>query len=323
MGDNEIMNNYHLADDGFAVWVVPIDDKNNMCDIDLHINQWIMPEKKRSSVNVFVDFGIRVYSARNASKICFYAPFNIEERDCVDLSMLLQDRNIARGIFNTNCDINLNDRVGIFELNYNFHESNVLELSKHIEKCSGGSLISFDVSSVVDKLSKDELYIRFRIKNKNMGEFLSKESKTLKSFASLLSSPIIKEEYTYTVRVNEMRCLPDAIRYNSILQKQKTKKIILTVCMNGKFVINSSTCYKTRVLEEQLYNNYVPSGFVLNNCMVYQWLQEKHAGNHYNLTTTFYKEYVNKKSLLLYALFVVLLSALGGGVVEAIKYIVS
>jgi len=42
-----------------------------------------------------------------------------------------------------------------------------------------------------------------------------------------------------------------------------------------------------------------------------------------NLTTTFYKEYINKKSFLIYAIFVVLFSALGGGVVEIIKLIIS
>ena len=57
--------------------------------------------------------------------------------------------------------------------------------------------------------------------------------------------------------------------------------------------------------------------------MVYQWLQEKPNGSHYNLTTTFYKEYINKKSFLIYAIFVVLFSALGGGVVEIIKLIIS
>ncbi|RJV96934.1 hypothetical protein [Faecalibacterium sp. AM43-5AT] len=316
------MNNHHVEDDGFAVWVVPIDKRDGSCDVDLHINQWIMPSRKTSSVKVFSDFGIRVSHAHNISNICFFVPFDMKE-SYTDLSKKLKNPDISRGIFNTNCTINANDGKNIFELSYNSHQSNVLEMIPRMKGVNNGVLVTFDLKSIIDSLTKDEVYVRFRIKNSKLGVFLEKESKMIESFATLLSSPIIKEGYSYTIRVNEMRCLPDEIRRDIFLQEQKVKKIILTVCMNGQLLIDNNTCYKTRTLEKALYKDYIPSNFISENCMVYQWLQEKPNGSHYNLTTTFYKEYINKKSFLIYAIFVVLFSALGGGVVEIIKLIIS
>lgn len=39
------MNNIHVADDGYAVWTIPVNGGNNDAPIDVHINQWVMREK--------------------------------------------------------------------------------------------------------------------------------------------------------------------------------------------------------------------------------------------------------------------------------------
>lgn len=315
------MNNIHVADDGYAVWTIPVNGGNNDAPIDVHINQWVMREK--NNIRVYVDFGIRVYSAKNVSEICFYLPCDIEMQDIRDLSLLLKDANIARGVFNTNCSIRNNDINGIVELKYNTHDSNIFELPKNIKKLNNGIIITFDVLTISKKLTKDELYIRFRIPNKKEEEFLAEKSNALDSFARILSSPILHEKYLYTIRVNEMRSLPEQIRFNTLVQNQKILKIILTVCANGPFTVDPSTCYKTRVIEKELYKDYVPKSFDLDRCMVNQWMQEKASFNHYNFTCIFCKEEVNKRSLLLYAFFVICLSALGGALVELVKILLN
>lgn len=315
------MNNFHVADDGYAVWTVPVNGVNVVSPIDIHINQWVMMRK--NNVGVYVDFGIRVYSAKDVSKICFYTPYTIEVQDIEDLSLFLKNDNIARGVFNTNCSIKFDGINGITELKYNEHDSNVFELPKNIKKSNDGAIITFDVLSISKKLTKDELYIRFRIPSKKEEKFLDEKSDALDSFARILSSPILYEKYLYTIRINEMRSLPAQIRFNTLVQNQKILKIILTVCANGPFTVDPSTCYKTRMIEKELYKDYVPQNFALDRCMVNQWMQEKASFNHYNLTCIFCKEEVNKRSLLLYAFFVICLSALGGALVELVKILLN
>lgn len=315
------MNNYHVEQDGYAIWAVPQNVHNGIPELDVHINIWIAP--KKDNTFAYVDFGIRTYCAKNTREICCYVPFDFENEQFQDLSNLLTDKEIARGIFNTSCTINFDGKTGIAELKYNAHDSNIAEVPMSIENCSDGSIIRFKVYSIFDKLTKSELYVRFRIPNKGLGEFLRQKSDALHSFASALSSPIHYENYSYTVRLNESRILPSEILYNDAFQKQKVKKVILTVCASGAYIIDVSTCYKVRVLEENLYKNYVPSGSSFKNCMIDQWLQIKESKKDYNLTCVLRKEDVNPKSLSIYAALVTFFSALGGGIIELIKFILS
>lgn len=310
------MNNNHFADDSFAVWVVPNKENESFCDLDVHINHWIMPDKE-TGVRAYLDFGIRAYLANNVRQICVYIPFDVNESNYTDLSMLLQNKDTACGIFNTPCSINYEDETGLIELIYDNHESNVIKLDKQINPIYNGCIILFDVSSVVSKLTKKEIYIRFRIRNDTLEKLLKEEIRYLQSFTSVLSNPIIKGNYSYTVRINEIRCLPDEIRRN--IQRQRIRQIVHVVCRNGELIIDCSRCYKVRLLEKNLFDKYIPSGFQSDNCLTYQWLQENSNGKNYNFTTTFHKEYINKKSMLTYAFFVVLLSAFGGLIVEGIK----
>lgn len=314
------MNNYHVEQDGYAVWAVPQNAHNGIPELDVHINIWIAPKKDNTSA--YVDFGIRTYSAQNTKEICCYVPFDFEIDRFQDLSNLLMVKDIARGIFNTSCTINFDGKTGIAELKYNAHDSNLAEVPMSIEKCSEGSILHFKVYSIFDKLTKSELYMRFRIPNKGLSELLHQKSDVLHSFAGALSSPIQYENYSYTVRLNESRLLPSEILYNDAFQKQKVKKVLLTVCANGSYIIDASACYKVRVLEKDLYKNYVPSGFSVENCMSDQWLQIKESNKDYNLTFVLRKEDVNKKSLFIYAALVTFFSALGGGIIELIKFIV-
>lgn len=316
------MKSYHVADDGYAFWVIPQNEQSDASDIDIHINTWIMPSKGVDNIVTYLDFGIRTRSIKTVKEICCYLPFPINANEFQDISLLLNDEKIARGVFNTNCTININGKTGISELKYNSHDENLAKLPSKIETISDGSIIHFYVESILKKLTKDVLYIRFRITNRKIGKFLSEKSDTLRSFATALSTPIWREDYSYTIRINEMRILPADIRHNEKLQKQKIRKVILTSCVNGPYTVDTTTCYKTRLIEKELFKDYVPEGFMLDNCLVGQWFQEKESFSHYNLTCLMHKEEVNKKSLMLYAFFVVCLSALGGGLVELIKLII-
>lgn len=305
----------HVSDVAFAIWTV-----GTQSELDVHINEWIMPNS--CEMTAFIDFGIRIYNVKGVDSVGLFVPYPIEDHEIVDLAKCLGNEDIARGIFNTTCTVTTHGETGIIDLDYNHHKSNVATLPRSVIKTSSSTTIYFDLNSVANNITRDEFYIRFRIPEKKLGELLNQRKKFFRSFTSLLASPIEREYFTYIIRVNEMRVLPNEIRFNQDVQRQKINKIIIAMALNGLIKVDSSFCYKVRVIEQKLYKDYVPKNFHLESCMAYQWLSQKNAKTHYNFTLTLRKENINIYSLLIYSIFVIILSALGGLLVEFIKLLV-
>ncbi|MDY5231676.1 MAG: hypothetical protein SPH44_11280, partial [Eubacteriales bacterium] len=80
-----------FADDGWGIWIDG-DDRST-----IYLNEWINPKGKS-----YVDIGVRIYGAKEANELNIYVPFEITENEITDLSVELEDRDILRGLFNTN-----------------------------------------------------------------------------------------------------------------------------------------------------------------------------------------------------------------------------
>ena len=129
----------------------------------------------------------------------------------------------------------------------------------------------------------------------------------------LITTPVISEKYSYSVRVNESRLLPEEITRIGAFHRQKLKKTVITLSVDESYDLNDSGCYRISRLEENLYENYLPAGYRCEDVITYQWKQSRNDNvlGQFNFYYSISKESVSKGSMLLYMMGIFLLGLLG------------
>ena len=302
------MKHKNFANDGFAIWL-----ENDKKQCDVHINEWLMPSKEV----FFIDFGIRINLEGSSNKIMVYVPFYVSKNEISDLYEDLKDEYTFRGIFNTNCEIKELDSNKISEIKYNNRNENIIRLSS-LNICSKkycqGSLISFNTEQIFDKLTKQEIYFRFRIEHKTLKNLFTHKTQI---GTSLFESPVIKCQYYYFLKINEKRALPEEIVHNKIFDYNVINKIIVTIFCEGIYDVDDKECYKIRLLEKNLHENYAPNNFNCDDVIVYQWYNNSRSNYNFNFVIS--NKSISKLSLLIYAVIAVIFSAVGSAVVQFIS----
>ena len=177
-------------------------------------------------------------------------------------------------------------------------------------------------------LDNDEAYFLFRIPHKSITQVF-RQHKKVGSISSklldLLMSPLISESYGYSVRINEARLLPKEINSIGAFHRQKLKKAVVTISIDDDYEINDSSCYRIRRLEENLYKNFLPSGFDGEDVVTYQWQQDREVNlkGHFNFYLNISRNAISKGSLILYLIIIVYLDVAGGMTWDLIQWIYS
>ena len=297
-----------FADDGWAVWIDG-DEKSTV-----YFNEWINPGGKN-----YVDVGIRIYGARNAREANIFIPFEITKEEIEDLSSMLTDAEILRGVFNNSCRVNENKDSNLLDIKYGKHELNVLKLSDRsasVQKLSTGALITIGIEKMRNLLTADELYLLFRIPHKTMDAvFEKKDDMTgfVRKLHESITSPVVTEKYGYAIRINEARLLPPEIGNIQALHRQNLRKALVSISISDDYELNDYSCYRIRRLEENLYRDYAPCGFDCSSAISYQWVEERDNDKktHYNFYFDISCSAVSKKSLVLYFCIVLAVAAAG------------
>ena len=291
---------HRVFNDGFAIW---FDGTSQSFEFDVHINEWINEKSN------FIDIGLRIYNTNQISKGYIYVPFSLSNNDIVDLSHHLSSEKIARGLFNTACAINVPIDSSLIQLSYNNRTEDIIPLkllSPQINSLDNKTLIQLSFDTVHPKLCNQETYLRFRFPHKSMNQcfVLSKHD-----YKIIFESPIIKDKINHTLKINEFRSLPDDIRHTLTKTTQKINKTILTVSATQEYIIDDSTCYKIRHLENDLFLDYVPSIFSCDNAIIYQWITSNKK--RYNFNTKIEIQKISRESMLMYAGMIIFLSFIG------------
>ena len=297
-----------FADDGWAVWIDG-DEKSTV-----YFNEWINPGGKN-----YVDVGIRIYGARNAREANIFIPFEITKEEIEDLSSILADAEILRGVFNNSCRVKENEDSNLLDIKYGKHELNVLKLSDRsasVQKLSTGALITIGIEKMRNLLTADELYLLFRIPHKSMNAvFEKKDDMTgfVRKLHESITSPVVTEKYGYAIRINEARLLTPEISDIEALHQQNLRKALVSISISDDYELNDYSCYRIRRLEENLYRDYAPCGFDCSSAINYQWVEERDNDmkTHYNFYFDISCSTVSKKSLVLYFCIVLAVAAAG------------
>ncbi len=306
-----------FTDDGWGLWIDG--DRTST----LYLNEWVNPRSKS-----YVDISTRVYDAKNVKKVNYFIPFHIDENELTDLSDMLGDNSILQALFNTNGNVDSEKNKFTSELSYDGRCVSLINISREftdIRTVEYGTVVSFDFEYIKEYITADEAYIIFRIPHKTLNAIfgLKKEvSGAFERFIELVQSPVISENFGYSVRINEARRLPQELNKIAILQQQRIKKALVTITIPEDYEVNDSACYRIRFLEDDLMKNYIPEKFP-HEAITYQWVEEKSdkQKSHYNFYFKFARSIVNKTSVLIYFFLLFLVGLLGSFLWDFIKYI--
>jgi len=228
--------------------------KQNLNIERFHICTWDI-ENIPSFLEIGIEFTITDIN-QTVVDFKFVAPF-IKERDEITClaTNLLSNQDNCKFIFNDTIEslseISGDMRNGAI---INFTTRNkliVLPLDKDLFIDDKGQIVSFKIILLQNKTAKDSFYIRFLIKSTI--KTLSRERKNISHMT-----------YTYDIKINEKRNLPDNV-HQTIKDKYNLQKIKQCFCLhvvpnsfNISF-INGNKLKNIRELEVVAFGNYLSS----------------------------------------------------------------
>ena len=310
--------NKFFADDGWAFWVDGDDTSS------IYLNNWFNPKGKS-----YVDVSVHIRGISDSTLLSIYFPFTVDKNEIEDVSLNFSDENLSRAIFSSMCVIDYKKNNATSEIAYNGKTVDIVHISavEHsVTPVSNGTLLKVPFAELAEYLDNDEVYFMFRIPHKSITKVF-RQHKKVGSLSSklldLLMSPLISESYGYSVRINEARLLPKEINSIGAFHRQKLKKAVITISIADDYEIDDSSCYRIRRLEEELYKNFLPSGFDGEDVVTYQWQQNRETNlkGHFNFYLNISRNAISKGSLVLYLIIIIFLDVAGGITWDMIQWL--
>ena len=310
--------NKFFADDGWAFWIDGDDTSS------VYLNNWLNPKGKS-----YIDVAIQINGIKESKLLSIYFPFAVDKNEIDDISLKFDDENLSRAIFSSMCVIDYKKNKVTSEIAYNGKTVDIVHISAvdyTVSSVSKGTLLKVPFDDLYEYLDNDEAYFMFRIPHKSISEVFRLRSKVGNFFTrtrDLIMSPVISESYGYSVRINEGRLLPKEINRIGSFHRQKLKKAAVIISIADDYEINDVSCYRIRRLEEELYNNFLPSGFDDQDIVTYQWQQDREIDlkGHFNFYLNISRKAISIGSVFVYMLIIVILNAFGGMMWDALKFL--
>lgn len=308
-----------FVDDGWAIWIDGDDEST------VYINDWLNPKGKS-----YIDLAIHIRGIKESKSLNVYIPFIVTSNEIEDVSLQFQDKKIIQGVFSTAGIIDYKKNEYTSEMAYNGKVVDIIHISSieyQVNTLSNGTLITVDLEEVQPFIDNDEAYIIWRIPHKSLDEIFRPGidvKKTMSRIIDLITTPVISNKYSYSIRINEARMLPDEITKISTFYRQKLKKAVITISISEDYEINDSNCYKIRRLEENLFNEYLPKGYKSDNVITYQWNQSRdyNLKGQFNFFYNIFQNKINVASMILYLIILLTIGVAGELLSDVVKILV-
>ena len=297
-----------FADDGWAFWIDGDDTST------VYINDWLNPKGKS-----YIDIAVRIRGVKASRALHAYVPFALSRNEIEDVSLLFNDTKILQATFSTACIVDYKKNEHTSEIAYNGKTVDIVHISTldyQIEPLADGALMSVDLDALQPFLDNDESYFIWRMPHKSLNEIFKPRvnmGNALTRLRDLITTPVVSEKYGYSVRVNESRLLPEEITRIGAFHRQKLKKAVISISINENYELNDSGCYRIHRLEEELYEDYLPKDYNIDDVITYQWHQnrEDNLQGQFNFYYNITKDSVSKGSMSLYMMLLLLIGLFG------------
>ena len=297
-----------FSDDGWAIWVTG-DDVSTF-----YLNEWVNPQGKS-----YVDVAVRIRGVKSTHNLNVYIPFQVEKSEIKDLSHYLTAEDVFCAIFSSRCILDHMKNKCTSELAYHGKTVDLIHLScteYTVNSLADGTLLTVSIDALQEYLDNDEAYFIFRLPHRNLDELFRPQIDVKDAFTrlrDLLTSPVISEKYSCSVRVNEARLLPEEINRIGSFHRQKLHKTVVTLSLHEDYQVNDSNCYRIHRLEKALFDKYAPPGFPCDDAITYEWneTKEKNLYGHFNFFFSIARDTISKSSMLLYMILLFMVSLMG------------
>ena len=298
-----------FADDGWAVWI----DGDDVSTIFL--NDWLNPKGKS-----YVDFAVHIRGVKEGKMLSVYVPFEISKDEIYDVSLRFDNTKILQATFSATCIVDYKKNEHTSEIAYNSKTVDVVHISTldySLEKLSTGTLIRIDLDKLQPFLDNDEAYFIWRMPHKTLDEIFKQHvdvGNILNRMRHLITTPVVSEKYSYSIRINESRLLPEGITRIGAFHRQKLKKAVITISVHENYELNDSGCYRIRRLEENLYQEFLPASYRCEDVITYHWIQnrEENLKGQFNFYNSIAHNSVSHGSMLLYIILLLVIGVAGG-----------
>ena len=305
-----------FADDGWAVWWDGDDTST------VYINDWVNPKGKS-----YVDFAIRVRRVHLAKSLSVYVPFTVSSDEIEDISLKFNDTKILQATFSAVCIVDYQKNAHTSEIAYNGKTVDIVHISTleyETKVIADGTLINVDLQKLHSYLDNDEAYFIWRMPHKTLDEIFKPRvnvGNALDRLRDLITTPVIAEKYGYSIRINESRLLPEAVTRIGAFHRQKLNKAVITLSIDENYELNDSGCYRIRRLEENLYKEYLPAEYQMDDVITYQWNQsrEDNFQGQFNFYYSITRESVSKGSMVLYMILLLSIGVIGDAISNAVQ----
>jgi hypothetical protein len=221
--------------------------------------------------------------------------------------------------FSASCIVDYKKNEYTSEIAYNGKTVDIVHISAlqyQSESVAEGTLLSFNFEEVQPFIDNDEAYFVWRMPHESLNEIFKSRvdvGNVLTRLRDLITTPVVSEKYSYSVRINESRLLPEQITRRGAFHRQKLKKAVITLSIAEDYELNDVGCYRIRRLEENLYNDYLPKDYDRDDVITYQWQQtrEQSLQGQFNFYYNISKESVNSSSMTLYMILLMALAVAG------------
>lgn len=305
-----------FADDGWAVWVDGDDTST------VYINDWLNPKGKS-----YIDIAVRIRGIKSATALHVYIPFEVLPEEIDDVSMKFYDRNILKAIFSTACIVDFKKNEHTTEIAYNGKTIDIVHIStleQEIKAFSNGTLLTIDFEQLMPYLDNDEAYFIWRMPHKTLDEIFRSYVNVGSAFEKLrdlITTPVLSEKYSYSVRINEARLLPEGITKIGAFHRQKLKKAVIAISLDESYEINDGGCYRIHRLEENLYKEYLPEDYDREDVVTYHWNQNREYNTlgHFNFYYSIAHNSVSRGSMFVYMILLLTVGVLGDFIYDMFK----
>ena len=297
-----------FADDGWAVWIDGDDTST------VYINDWLNPIGQS-----YIDIAIRIRGVRASKGLNVYIPFAVSCEEIEDVSLRFSDTRILQAIFSATCIVDYKKNAHTSEIAYNGKTVDIVHISTlnyQVKQLTDGTLLRVDFEDLQQFLDNDEAYFIWRMPHKSLNEIFKPRvnvGNVMSRLRDLITTPVVSEKYGYSIRVNESRLLPEEITRIGVFHRQKLKKAVITISIDENYEINDSGCYRIHRLEKNLYKDFLPGDYNLEDVITYQWHQnrEYNLQGQFNFYYSIAKNSVSRASMFLYIVLLLSIGILG------------
>ena len=297
-----------FADDGWAVWIDGDDTST------VYLNDWIDPKGKS-----YVDLAIRIRGIKASAGLHVYVPFLMTADEIEDVSLLFRDTKILQATFSAACIVDYKKNEHTSEIAYNGKTVDIVHISTleyQMVTMSEGTLINLDLKTLQPYLDNNEAYFIWRMPHKSLDEIFRAYvdvKNAMGRLRDLITTPVVSEKYGYSIRINESRLLPEEITRIGAFHRQKLNKAVITLSIDENYELNDAGCYRIRRLEENLYNEYLPTSYQCEDVITYQWNQnrEDNFQGQFNFYYSITRDSISKGSMLLYMVLLLSIGVIG------------